>query len=102
MLFNSLVFLYAFLPVTYVVFWLLRTKRSRYIWLTVTGYVFYGSWNYKFCALMALSTVIAYVAGLGLFRWRAPWQRRLCLVVPVAIDLMLLGFFKYTNFALES
>ena len=42
MLFNSVVFLFAFLPVTYVVFWLLRSTRARYIWLAVTGYVFYG------------------------------------------------------------
>lgn len=34
-------------------------------WLTVTGYAFYSFWNYKFCALMALSTLISYVAGLG-------------------------------------
>jgi alginate O-acetyltransferase complex protein AlgI len=42
MLFNSPVFLFAFLPVCYVVFWSLRTTRSRYIWLAVTGYVFYA------------------------------------------------------------
>ena len=29
MLFNSAVFLFAFLPVTYAVFWALRTKRAR-------------------------------------------------------------------------
>ena len=42
MLFNSFIFLFAFLPVTYVVFWLLGTARSRYVWITLTGYVFYG------------------------------------------------------------
>jgi alginate O-acetyltransferase complex protein AlgI len=102
MLFNSLIFLYAFLPITYLGFWILRTKTSRYVWLTLTGYVFYGSWNYKFCTLMAFSTVVAYVAGRGLLKWQAPWQRRLCLIVPVTVDLALLGFFKYTGFALET
>jgi alginate O-acetyltransferase complex protein AlgI len=53
MLFNSLPFLYAFLPITYLVFWRLRTKFQRYVWLTITGYVFYSFWNPKFCALMA-------------------------------------------------
>jgi alginate O-acetyltransferase complex protein AlgI len=101
-LFNSIRFLYLFLPVTYLVFWLLRTKDQRYVWLTVTGYVFYASWNYKFCALMLFSTVVAYLAGLGLAAWEDPRRRRMCLVVPVVIDLSLLGVFKYTNFAIES
>ena len=102
MLFNSLPFLFVFLPVTYVVFWTLTQKTQRYVWLTLTGYLFYASWNYKFCALMAFSTLVAYVAGLGLLRWQDPWRRRLCLVVPVTSDLALLGFFKYSNFALDS
>ena len=42
MLFNSLAFLCAFLPITYLVFWRLRSKTDRFIWLTLTGYVFYG------------------------------------------------------------
>jgi alginate O-acetyltransferase complex protein AlgI len=48
MLFNSLGFLFGFLPIAYLVFWHLRTKQQRYIWLTVAGYVFYSFWNYKF------------------------------------------------------
>src|SRR5213082_2135903 len=66
MLFNSLPFLYGFLPVTYLVFWRLKHKNDRYIWLTLTGYVFYAFWDYRFCGLMAVSTVLAYAAGLGL------------------------------------
>ena len=102
MLFNSLPFLFAFLPVTYVVFWMLKRRTQRYIWLTVTGYVFYAAWNYKFCALMAFSTLVAYVAGLGLLRWDDRWRRRICLVVPVSTDLALLGFFKYSNFVVDT
>jgi alginate O-acetyltransferase complex protein AlgI len=103
MLFNSLPFLYGFLPVTYIVFWLLKSKTQRYAWLALTGYGFYAGWNYKFCALMAFSTVVAYLAGLGMLRWQEPsWKRRLCLVVPVTSDLALLGFFKYANFTLAT
>src|SRR5262245_45685742 len=102
MLFNSLIFLYAFLPIAYFVFWRLRGKLPRYVWLAVTGYVFYSFWNYKFCALMLASTLVSYLAGLGLLRWQDPFRRRLCLVVPVTLDLGLLGIFKYANFALTS
>jgi alginate O-acetyltransferase complex protein AlgI len=102
MLFNSLVFLYLFLPTTYLVFWRLQTKMQRYVWLTITGYVFYSFWNPKFCILMALSTVVSYGAGLGFLRFQGPNQRRMCLAGPVAFDLAMLAIFKYTNFALSS
>lgn len=102
MLFNSFQFLYFFFPVAYFVFLKLTSKKQRYVWLTVSGYVFYSFWNYKFCLLMALSTAVSYFAGLGFLRWKNRRARRLCLVTPVAIDLGLLGVFKYANFAISS
>ena len=102
MLFNSLAFLYTFLPITYLVFWRLRSKTDRYIWLTLTGYVFYAFWDYRFCALMAVSTATSYFAGLGLLRWKDPQRRRLCLIAPITVDLALLAYFKYANFFMES
>lgn len=102
MLFNSLLFLYVFLPIAYVVFWRLKGKEPRYVWLTITGYVFYAFWNYRFCALMLFSTLVSYLAGLGLAKWPDRFRRRLCLVVPITLDLALLGFFKYTNFILRT
>ena len=102
MLFNSFIFIFVFLPIAYAVFWSLRTSRARYLWLTVTGYVFYGYWNPKFCLLMAFSTLVSYSAGLGFLRWSDPRRRKLCLVVPIVVDLSLLGFFKYANFGLQT
>jgi alginate O-acetyltransferase complex protein AlgI len=101
-LFNSVVFLFVFLPITYVVFWSLRARRARYIWLTITGYVFYGYWDPRFCLLMAFSTAVSYLAGLGFLRYQDARRRRLCLVVPIVVDLCLLGFFKYFNFGLDT
>jgi len=102
MLFNSFIFLFVFLPITYVVFWSLRSAQSRYVWLAVTGYVFYGYWDARFCLLMAFSTFVSYTAGLGMLRWQDPLRRRLCLVVPITIDLLLLGFFKYANLVADT
>jgi alginate O-acetyltransferase complex protein AlgI len=103
MLFNSLGFLYVFLPIAYFIYRLLTRKTQRYVWLTLTGYVFYGFWNYKFCFLMLFSTLVSYFAGLGFLRWKDDARmRKLCLVVPVTADLLLLGFFKYFNFTLDT
>src|SRR5256885_16587810 len=98
MLFNSLPFLYGFLPLTYLVFWRLNGKQSRYVWLTLTGYIFYAFWNYRFCALMALSMVVSYLAGLGLRTWPDPPRRRLCCTPPAPSALSLLGFFTHATF----
>ncbi len=102
MLFNSFIFLGVFLPITYSVFWLLGTAKARYVWLTVTGYIFYGYWDPRFCLLMAASTLVSYTAGLGFLRWSDPRNRKLCLVIPITVDLSLLGFFKYGGFVIDS
>lgn len=102
MLFNSPVFLFLFLPITYAVFWSLRSKNQRYVWLTATSYVFYGYWNWSYCGLMALATLVSYLTGLGFLQWRAnPRARKLLLVLPIALELALLGYFKYTDFSIQ-
>jgi alginate O-acetyltransferase complex protein AlgI len=103
MLFNSAIFLFVFLPITYIVFWTLRSKDQRYIWLAITGYIFYGYWNPKFCLLMLFSTLVSYIAGLGFLRWQEDTRaRRWLLALPIVFDLSLLGFFKYADFTIES
>lgn len=102
MLFNSLVFLFVFLPITYLVFWALRSSQYRYVWLAITGYVFYGYWDPRFCLLMLFSTLVSYFAGIGLFYATSPVWRKVLLIVPICVDLGLLGFFKYTMFAIST
>jgi alginate O-acetyltransferase complex protein AlgI len=102
MLFNSFVFLFAFLPTAYTVFWMLRRAPHRHLWLAVSGYVFYGYWNPWFCLLMLFSTLVSYFAGLGLLRAQSDRGRQWFLVLPIAVDLSLLAFFKYAAFASET
>lgn len=98
MLFNSIVFLFAFLPITYFVFWNLKTKSSRYFWLTLTGYVFYGWWDARFCWLMLFSTLVSYFAGLAILNAKNNKSKKLAMLSAITVDLTLLGFFKYYNF----
>src|SRR6187402_3312992 len=102
MLFNSLQFLFGFLPVTYLLFWTLRSRNGRFLCLAVTGYLFYSFWDPRFCLLMAFTTVVSYLSGLGFLRWHDAPRRRLLLIVPISIDLAVLGFFKYTGFAFDT
>jgi alginate O-acetyltransferase complex protein AlgI len=103
MLFNSLIFLFGFLPIVYAGFWLLRGSQSRYIWLTLAGYVFYGYWDPRYCLLMAFSTMVSYIAGRLMLTARERGRlNRWHLIVPITVDLCLLGYFKYAGFACRS
>ena len=103
MLFNSAVFIFVFLPIVYAVFWGLRSKNGRYAWLGITGYVFYGYWNPAFCLLMAFSSLVSYLAGLGFLRWgERKRARRVLLILPIVADLSLLAYFKYADFGIST
>jgi alginate O-acetyltransferase complex protein AlgI len=95
MLFNSYEFLFLFLPVVLAGYFLLRANRPRLILLTLLSYVFYGWWDWRFCGLMFLTTVVDYACGLGIDRSRAAAGRRFWLLLSIVSGLMLLGFFKY-------
>ncbi len=73
--------------------------RTRHLVLLVASYVFYGWWDYRFCLLMLLLTVIAYLSSK---RLESKPDDRLALTVGIITPLVILGFFKYFNFFLES
>lgn len=83
MLFNSLEFA-IFLILVLAIHHLAIPKRwwrGRKIFLVVASYVFYMSWNPFFGLLLAGSTLIDFVLGLGLERTTAPTRRRVGAVV---------------------
>ena len=102
MVFNSDVFLFLFLPVVFALFWIFRSKEQRYLLLTVSGYVFYGYWNWRFCFLLLFSSLVSFFVALLVVRTDDPRRRRMWVFLSIAVDLSLLGFFKYYNFFASS
>ena len=98
MVFNSDVFLFAFFPVVFALFWLARTRAQRLAVLAVSGYVFYGYWDWRFCGLLAFSSLASFAGALVIARSTDRAVRRAWLIAVVAVDLAILGFFKYYNF----
>src|SRR2546430_16856061 len=82
-LFNSEVFLFAFLPITYAAFWVLRGRTARYALLTIASYVFYGYWDYRFCAVMLFSTAVSYFSPPKVAGSTQPERRRLLATIPM-------------------
>jgi len=70
--------------------------------LTGISYIFYGWSNPLFTLLMLFSTVVDYCCGLVIGGTENVGRRKVALFVSIAANLSLLGFFKYTGFALES
>ncbi len=101
MAFNS--FEYAlFLWAAFVLFWTLQRRKSlRHSMLLVASYWFYAQADWRFVALLALSSVVDYAAGLGVQRARdqgAPKRARGWLALSLVANLGLLGWFKYFGF----
>lgn len=106
MLFNSVEFL-VFFPIVVLLYWVIP-KKIRYIWLLVTSYFFYMSWNAQYALLIAASTLITYLCGLGveLFGKRegkgAAAARKLVIAAGFLSNLGILFFYKYFDFFLEN
>lgn len=107
MSFNSLDFLFLFPIVVFLYF--VIPKKIRYVWLLIASYYFYMSWNVKYAGLLAVSTCVTYLGGLLLGRLRkndqAEGKRRkygsaqIILILCLLINLGILFFFKYYDFA---
>ncbi len=100
MLFNSLSFL-LFFSVVYGLYRLLPHRWQNWM-LLAASYVFYGSWDYRFLALIFLSTIIDYLCGLGIAGTENPRRKKILLVLSVVSNLSILGFFKYAGFFVET
>lgn len=98
MLFNSYIFLFAFLPVTLLGYWLIKPGTGRLLWLTLASYFFYAYWDWHNVPILLVSTSADWVAGEIMVRARGRRTRRIALGSAIAVNLALLGYFKYMGF----
>lgn len=101
MLFNSFIFL-IFLGMVLPVFYLLPTKNWRNGFLLLASYVFYGYWDWRFCSLLLVSTLVDYFVGQQMAKTAEKGKRKGLLLISMLVNLGILGFFKYFNFFADS
>src|SRR3954471_5570458 len=101
MLFNSLIFV-VFFALVVGGYWSLPSWNARKNLLLVASYVFYGAWNPPFAVLLFATTALDFFLGARIAKAATPATRRAWMVVSVAVNLSMLGFFKYGNFLLEN
>ena len=99
MLFNSVAYIFAFLPATFAAFWVLMwlgRKGLALSALALASLFFYGWWNPVYVPLLLFLVLANYAVGYYLAtssQWRKP-----VLVAGLVLNLATLGYFKYAAF----
>ena len=106
MLFNSYEFVLVFLPAALVLFFSIARKShlaARWF-LLAASFAFYAWWSIEYGLLIVATVVVNYSFGLKMqhLAQRGASAARALLIVAVALNLSLLGYFKYRNFFVEN
>lgn len=105
MLFNSYVFIFAFLPVTWLVYMLLNRYKlielSKH-WLVLSSLFFYGHWNIKYVPLILVSIFVNHALMVQMTEDRKEPHKKGLFWAGMIFNLGLLGYYKYTNFFLDN
>lgn len=103
MVFSSLIFLFAYLTLTVLLYFIVP-RSWRNVVLFIVSLAFYGWGEPLYILVMLFSICVAYGFGfpISYYRERNPKRAKIFLAVSVCLNLALLLFFKYTNFFLEN
>ena len=103
MVFSSLIYMFAYLEDTLVLYYAVPLKARNAV-LFVVSLIFYGWGEPKYIVVMLFSTLVAYIFGffVGKYRESAPKKARAYLIVSILLNLSALLFFKYANFFIEN
>jgi len=107
MLFNSPVFIFAFLPVTFFIYFYLNQKRlteASKAFLVLASLFFYSWWNIVYLPIILLSILFNYVIGVSLSKAdEHVWvKKKTLLTIGIMMNVLLLGYFKYADFFIEN
>ena len=106
MLFNSFEFL-IFLPIVFLLYWfvfdyaLSKCKHQlllQNLFVVIASYIFYGWWDWRFLILIAITTILSFLSGIGIEK--APTQRgkKAVMIANIVVNLGILGVYKYYDF----
>lgn len=100
MIFNSWVF-GVFFFIVYLTYLRCGHRRQNTL-LLIASYIFYGFWDYRFLALIFLSTLVDYIIGLRLVETTNSRDRKGLLAISIVLNLGCLAFFKYCDFFVKN
>lgn len=106
MLFNSYEFIFAFLPIVFIVFFLVGARNKIYAahFLGLASLCFYAWTSLSSLPLLLSSILFNYYFGklISAKNDRSLLSPKIVLIIALIFNLGLLGFFKYCNFFIEN
>ena len=102
MVFSSLVFLYAFLPLNLIFYFICKNQTYRNWVLIIFSLLFYAWGEPVWVSLLIISSLVDYFLGLTIEKYRKSWQSKAALLASITVSLSLLGFFKYFDFLIQN
>lgn len=102
MVFSSLVFMFAYLPITLLAYYLVP-RQGRNIFLFIINLIFYGWGEPKLVLLMVFNIFFNYIGGWLVDKYRADAKKKkLFLILTCVLDIGILAVFKYTGMITET
>ncbi len=103
MVFSSLIFIYAFLPVTLMLYAIGKKTNVRNYILLLASLVFYTWGEPVYVLILITMTFVDWFSALLIQGAQENVRRKkLVLSVAIAVNLLIIGFFKYTGFFLTN
>lgn len=102
MVFSSLVFMFAYLPIILLAYYLVP-RQGRNIFLFIVNLIFYGWGEPKLVLLMVFNIFFNYIGGWLVDKYRADAKKKkLFLILTCVLDIGILAVFKYTGMITET
>lgn len=100
MQFNSLTFV-VFFAVVVALYYTVSSWKARKAVLVAASYLFYAAWNPFYVVLLGISTIADWLLAQRIAQTSRQGNKRMLLGLSLAVNLGLLGYFKYAGFLLE-
>ena len=106
MLFNSFEFA-IFLPIVFLLYWfvfdyaLSKCKHQlllQNLFIVIASYIFYGWWDWRFLILIAITTILSFLSGIGIEKAPTKRGKKAVMIANIVVNLGILGVYKYYDF----
>ena len=102
MLFNTVEFIFLFLPITLIVYFFLNKIKLIKVstaWLVFASLFYYSYWKLDYLPIILFSMIFNYAVGSTLSNeTKLKINRKMLLIFGILGNVLLLGYFKYFDF----
>lgn len=105
MLFNSIEFLFIFLPIVFIIYFLIcKTKfiKLSNLWLLLSSLFFYAYYKIEYLPIIISSIIFNYIMGYFVQKNYCKELKKILLILAIIGNLLLLCYYKYFNFLIET